>query len=81
MIIWVSSVGKQVLGYISVDDFCAMTKRPLPADGAETPDGVELHRTEEHIFGALRTSQWPPTHRWSLARQRLERIPVERLKR
>jgi hypothetical protein len=80
MIIWVSSLAKQVLGYLSVEDFCAMTNYPLPTDGPAIRDAVELYRTQQYIFGALRTSQCRPTLRWSLVRQELERIPVERLK-
>ena len=79
MIIWVSNLGKDVLGYLSLEDFCAMTKRPVPTD-ALLRDAVELHRTEQYIFGALRTSQCPPTLRWSVARQKLEPIPIARLK-
>jgi hypothetical protein len=80
MIIWVSTNAKELLGYLSVEDFCAMTNYSLRPDGPEIHDAVELHRTARYIFGALRTSQYRPTLRWSLVRQELEHIPVERLK-
>jgi hypothetical protein len=80
MIIWVSSLSKQVVGYLSVEDFCVMTNRPLPADGLAIRDAVELHRTEQYIFGALRTSQLRPTLRWSLERHDVERIPRQQPK-
>ena len=77
MLIWVSSRSKEILGYLSVEDFCAMTHYPMPSDGSSIIDAVELHRTEQYIFGALRNSQYRPTLRWSLARQELERVPVK----
>jgi hypothetical protein len=80
MIIWVSSLAKQHLGYLSVEDFCAMTKYPLPAEAPAIRDAVELHRTTQYIFGALRTPHLRPTLRWSLERQELERIPILPLK-
>jgi hypothetical protein len=72
MVIWVSSPDKRLLGYLSVEDFCAMTAFPLPADGQGIKDGVELCRTDQYIFGALRTSKHRPTLRWSQEQQQIQ---------
>jgi hypothetical protein len=75
MVIWVSGPDKQVLGYLSVEDFCAMTDYPMPPDGRGIKDGVEVYRTEQYIFGALRTSKHQPTLRWSQEHQLIEPLP------
>ena len=76
MVIWVTSLDKQLLGYLSMEDFCAMTDYPLPPDGKGIKDGVELHRTEQYIFGALRTSKHQPTLRWSEEEQKMQPLRV-----
>jgi hypothetical protein len=80
MIIWVSNQSKEILGYLSTEDFLAMTHYALPSDSATLRDAMEVHRTDQYIFGVLRHSQYRPTLRWSMARQELERIPVQPLK-
>jgi hypothetical protein len=74
MVIWVSTSDKQVVGYLSVEDFCAMTSYEFPDNPRLIRNGVELYRNERYIFGALRASNYAPTLRWSKERQTLEHI-------
>jgi hypothetical protein len=75
MLIWVSGLDKQVLGYITVADFCAMTGHTPPVAQRQTfSDGVEIYRTDHHIFGVISSSKSRPSLRWSRLQQRLEPI-------
>ena len=76
IVIWVATPDKEVVGYLSVDDFCAMTGYPFPANAQGLRNGVELHRTAEYIFGVLRTSKQDPTLQWCKQQQRLESVPI-----
>jgi hypothetical protein len=77
MVIWVSTPDKQVVGYLSVEDFCAMTSYQLPSNPRLIRNGVELYRDERYIYGALRASSYVPTLRWSQERQTLEHIKAQ----
>jgi hypothetical protein len=81
MVIWVTTLDKQLVGYLSVEDFCAMTEYSFPADGRGVKNGVEVHRTGKYIFGALRNSKQPPTLQWSAKQQTLEPLSIENTKR
>jgi hypothetical protein len=74
IVIWVATPDKEVVGYLSIGDFCAMTGCTVPVNGQGLRNGVELHRTAEYIFGALRTTKQSPTLQWSNEQQRLEPI-------
>jgi hypothetical protein len=77
MVIWVTTPDKQLVGYLSVEDFCAMTEYPFPTNPRSVREGVEVYRNKQYIFGALRTSKHQPTLRWSAERQTLEPIQPE----
>ncbi|MGH7232320.1 MAG: hypothetical protein ACREJU_13325 [Nitrospiraceae bacterium] len=75
MLIWVSGLDKQVLGYITVADFCAMTACPLlTARRQAFSDGVEIYRTDSYIFGVISSPKSRPSLRWSCQQQRFEPI-------
>jgi hypothetical protein len=76
MVIWVATRDKELVGYLSVEDFCAMTGYPFPANGRGLRNGVEVHRTAEYIFGVVRTSKYRPTLQWCKEQQRLEPVQV-----
>ena len=76
MVIWVATRDKELVGYLSVEDFCAMTGYPFPANARGLRNGVEVHRTAEYIFGLFRTSNHRPTLQWCKAQQRLEPVPA-----
>jgi hypothetical protein len=75
MLVWVSGLDKQVLGYITVADFCAMTGHTLPTAQRQTfSDGVEIYRTDHYIFGVIYSPKSRPSLRWSCRQQRFEPI-------
>jgi hypothetical protein len=76
ILIWVAKANKEVLGYISVEDFCAVTGYPVPENGQALRNGVELYRTAEYIFGIVRTSKQRPTLQWCQEQQRFEPLVV-----
>jgi hypothetical protein len=75
MLIWVSGSDKQVLGYVTVADFRAMTGYTAPLAQRQTfSDGVEIYRTDHHIFGVISSPKSRPSLRWSCQQQRLDPI-------
>jgi hypothetical protein len=76
MLIWVAQLDKELLGYITVEEFCAMTGNSpgFLAERDGMKDGVEIYRTGDHIFGTLSASKGRPSLRWSIGQQRFERL-------
>jgi hypothetical protein len=82
LLIWVCTLDKQLVGTMSVDDFCAITGGPdVLLEACETHgvhDGMEIHRTDEYIFGLTLSPVRPSLH-WSSQGHCFTALPEEKL--